>query len=312
MIEFLLRRFVKNYENVNKPSVRTAVGNLASQTGVFCNLLLVIGKITVGLLASSGAIIADGFNNFMDAAGAVITLVGFRFAAKKADKKHPFGHGRFEYFAGLIVAILVLLVGFELAKSGIMEIIRPTAINFSRIIFLVLLASILLKIWMAWFYYQLSLRIGSSALKALSVDSRNDALITTAVLLTTILAHYTGINLDGWASLGVALLILYSGVELIKETADPLLGLAPSPELVEYITSKIVSYEHVQGIHDLLVHDYGPNRRYVSVHVEMPSELDSVTAHEIIDRIERDFLKNDHIHMIIHNDPVEVGEDYEY
>ncbi len=309
MGDWLLRRFVKDHTNEKDPEVRNALGRFAGLAGIVINLLLVAGKITFGLVAGSIAVVADGFNNLMDAAGAIITLLGFKMAAKKADDEHPHGHGRYEYIAGLAVSVLVLVVGIELARSGISEIISPSPVDFGLALFVVLVASVLIKAWMAIFYGSLGVRIESSALKAVSVDSRNDALTTSAVLVSALISRYSGIQLDGWAALGVAIFIIYQGMGLIRETISPLVGEAPSEELVEYISEKIGAYEGVLGIHDLIIHDYGPDRRYVSAHVEMPSDWDPLVTHEIIDGIERVFLKEDRIHLIIHYDPVVLPEE---
>lgn len=307
--EWLLRHFIKDYKNINKPVVRNAVGRFASWMGIIINLLLVAAKVIIGLLSGSLAVIADGLNNLMDAAASIITLAGFKISEKKADKEHPFGHGRYEYISGFVVAILVLAVGIELGENGIKRIINPAPTYFGPALFAILILSVLLKLWMANFYRSLGRRIGSTALKAVSDDSRNDTLATGAVLISAFVSYFANINLDGWAGLGVAVFIIYNGISLIKETLSPLLGEAPSSELVEYIAEKILSYEHVLGIHDIIVHDYGPNRRYVSAHVEMPSNEDVLMTHGIIDRIEKSFLENDGIHMIIHHDPIHPDDD---
>ena len=302
--KWLLKKFIKNDKDIKKPEVRSSVGRFASLTGIFLNLSLVAAKVVVGLLSGSIAVVADGLNNLMDASGSIITLAGFKIAEKKADKEHPFGHGRYEYVAGFVVAILVLAVGIELGKNGIKRIFNPEPVNLGPVVFIILILSILLKFWMAGFYRSLGRRIGSTALKAVSADNRNDTLATGAVLLSAIISRFAEINLDGWAGLGVAVFIIYNGISLIRETLSPLLGEAPSNELVEYIAQKILSYEYVMGIHDIIVHDYGPNRRYVSVHVEMPSNEDIMAIHAVIDEIEKSFLENDGIHLIIHHDPI--------
>ncbi len=305
--KWLLRRLVSSFQDTKDPETRNALGRVAGWMGIGINLLLVVGKITAGLLTGSIAVVADGANNLMDALGSVITVAGFRMAAKKADEEHPHGHGRYEYIAGLAVAVLVLVVGVELARGGISEIIAPSPVEFGVLIITVLGLSLAIKIWMAMFYGALSIKIGSSVLKAVSVDSRNDALATGAVLLSAVVSHLTGVALDGLAALGVALFIIYNGIGLVRETISPLVGEAPSPELVQYISEKIASYQGVLGLHDLIIHDYGPDRRYVSAHVEMPSDWEPLVTHDIIDRIERDLLDNDGIHLIIHYDPVEPG-----
>ncbi len=308
MTEWLLSHFVKDYKNTQDAKVRTAAGGLAGRVGIFCNLLLVVGKLFAGFLTGSVAIMADGLNNLSDAASSIITLIGFKFASKEADKEHPFGHARIEYLAGLTVAVLVLVMGIELGKSSIDKIINPTPVSFGWVSLLILFASILVKAWMAAFNRNVGQRINSSSLRAASVDSRNDVITTAAVLLGALITHFSGVNLDGWIGLGVAVFIFYSGINLIKETLNPLLGEAPDPEFVQYAVEKIEGNEGILGTHDLIVHDYGPGHRFVSAHVEMSSELDPVVAHDIIDRIERDFLDEDNVHLIIHYDPILTGE----
>lgn len=308
MTQWLVRFFVKDYEDIKNPKVHTAYGQLAGWVGIVCNLLLASAKLLASMLSGSLAIVADAVNNFSDAASSVITLVGFKLAAKPADKEHPFGHARFEYIAGLAVAILVLVIGVELGRGSIEKIISPTPVEFSPVTFIVLVLSICIKLWMAVFNRSLGKRIGSSTLQATFADSRNDVISTTAVLAAAIVAHFTGLNLDGWMGLGVALFILFSGVGLVKDTLDPLLGAAPSPELVQHVADKINSYKGVLGTHDLMVHDYGPGRRFASAHVEMSTKMDVLLSHDIIDNIERDFLEQDGIHLVLHFDPIVTGE----
>lgn len=308
MTEWLVRRFVKNHHSIGDASVRTAYGSLAGWVGIACNLLLVAGKLTIGFFSGSVAIAADGLNNLSDAASSIVALVGFKIAARKADREHPFGHGRYEYISGLVVAVMVLLIGIELGKSSIEKIIRPTPITFGFWGYVVLLASVSLKVWMTVFNGNVGRRINSTTLQATSIDSRNDAITTSAILLAMIISYFSRVNLDGWIGLGVAGFIVYSGISLIKDTLNPLLGEAPPLELVGYISDKIAAYKGVLGTHDLIVHDYGPNRRFASAHVEMSSGLDAMISHDIIDTIQRDFLENDNIHLIIHYDPIVVDE----
>lgn len=307
MTNWLARLFIKDYENVQDPAVHTAYGRLAGVVGIVCNLLLFFGKLAAGLFSGSIAVTADAVNNLSDASSSVITLVGFRLAAKPADKEHPFGHARSEYIAGLAVAIMVMVIGIELGRGSVEKILNPGEVHYSLLTLGVLVASILVKLWMASFNRCVGLRIGSTALQATYADSRNDVIATSAVLLAAVVARITGANLDGWMGVAVALFILYSGVGLIRDTLDPLLGQAPPPELVEYVAKKIGSYKGVLGTHDLIVHDYGPGRRFASAHVEMSSALDVLVAHDVIDNIERDFKENDHIHLIIHYDPIITG-----
>ncbi len=309
MTAWLLQHFIKDYENANDTKVRSATGRLAGWVGIGCNLLLVAGKMAVGFVSGSVAVIADGLNNLADAVSSVVTLAGFKLASKQADKEHPFGHARFEYIAGLTVAVLVLVMGFELGRSSFGKIIEPTPVSFGMVSLAILSGSILLKLWMTAFYYTMGRHINSTALRAVGTDSRNDAIATTAVLASALLVHFSGVNLDGWMGLGVALFILYSGITLVKETLSPLLGEAPDPEFVNYVAKKIAGYEGVLGTHDLIVHDYGPGRQFASTHVEMSAGVDPMISHDIIDTIERDFLENDNIHMTIHYDPIMNGQE---
>ena len=277
MTDFLVKRFIKNSTDVNDPAVRTAYGNLAGAVGIFCNVLLCAAKLAVGTLFGSISITADAVNNHSDASSSVITLVGFRLSAKPADDEHPYGHAR---------------IGVELARSSIGKILSPTAVEFSLVTVAVLLLSIGVKLWMAAFNKKVGRRIGSATLEATAMDSRNDVISTAAVLAASVVSGLTGLELDGWMGLGVALFILWSGVGILKETVDPLLGEAPSEELTDYIGKKVMSYDGVLGTHDLMVHDYGPGRRFASVHVEMAAENDVMQSHDIIDNIERDFQEN--------------------
>jgi len=308
MTERLLRRFIKNYDNTKDAGVRAACGRFAGLAGIVCNIILVAFKLTAGLISGSIAIIADALNNLSDAAASVITLAGFKFASKTPDKEHPFGHARFEYIAGLTVAVMVIVMGIELGKTSIEKIIHAEPAVFGYLTFAILAGSVLLKLWMAYFYSSIGLRINSSSLKAASIDSRNDVIATFAVLVSAIIARFSGINLDGWMGLGVAIFILISGIRLVKDTMNPLLGEAPESEFVKYVADKITSYEGILGTHDLIVHDYGCGSRFASVHVEMCSSISPLKSHEIIDNIERSFLINDNIHLIIHCDPIITDE----
>ncbi len=307
MTQFLLRIFVKNHEETGNPDIRKNIGSLASWTSIILNILLVVGKTIAGIISGSVSIIADGLNNLMDTAGSLITLIGFKISDRKADKDHPYGHGRFEYIAGFIVAISVLLVGIELSKTSINKIINPTAVDYGWVTLVILVLSVLLKLWMSLFSKNLGDRISSTTLIALSADSRNDAIATTTVFITALVSRFANINIDGWAGLGVGVFIVYNGFTLIKETISPLLGEAPSDELVNNIIKKIESYDGILGVHDLIVHDYGPGRQYASAHVELYSHIDSKAVHSTIDEIEKDFLKENNINLVIHYDPVEYN-----
>ena len=303
MTNWLLRRFIKT-DNPHDPAARTAAGTLAGWVGIISNVILTIVKVLIGAVAGSASVLADGLNNLLDAVSSVISLIGFKLGAKKADKEHPYGHGRFEYIAGLVVAVIVLLVGVELAKTGIDKIINPTPVTYTVLSLGVLVLTILLKLWQSRFNQQVGEHINSSALKATAADSRNDALSTAAVVTAAVIVYFTGVNLDGWMSLAVALFIIYNGVMLIKDALDPLIGLAPDPELVAYIKDKLLADECVTGARDILVHDYGPGRIYASAIVEIDGSIDAPTAHAQIDALEDDFRENEHINLVIHHDPV--------
>lgn len=309
MTQLLLHLFVKNYQDTGDPEVRGQYGRLAGLTGIAVNVLLCAGKFLAGLLSGSVAILADAVNNLSDAASSVVTLLGFRLAAKPADDAHPYGYHRAEYLAGLSVAALILVIAVELFKSSLKRILAPETVAFTAVGAAILVVSIAAKLWLCLFYRRLGRAIRSEALTASAADSRNDVISTAAVLAASVVSGLTGLELDGWMGLGVALFILWSGVGILKETVDPLLGEAPSEELTDYIGKKVMSYDGVLGTHDLMVHDYGPGRRFASVHVEMAAENDVMQSHDIIDNIERDFQENDHISLIIHYDPILTGDD---
>ena len=305
MTQFLIKHFIKNFKEVKDPAVRTAYGNLASVVGMACNLLLCLGKLTVGTLFGSIAILADALNNLSDASSNVVSLIGFRLAAKAPDEKHPYGHARYEYLAGLVVSVTILGIGFSLLKESAVKVLHPTEVTFSWLSVGVLAASILVKFWMSGFNRTVGQTIGSETLMATAADSRNDVLTTGAVLVATVLCSVTGwARLDGLMGLGVAGFILWSGWGLVMDTLSPLLGESPSPELVEHIERKVMSYPGVLGVHDLMVHDYGPGHQFASLHIEFPAESDPLAAHDVIDNIENDFLKNDNLQVTIHYDPI--------
>ena len=304
LTNLLIKAFIKDYKSTDKPSVRTSYGKLSGIVGIVCNVFLFTSKLIIGILSSSVAIIADSVNNLSDAASSVISLVGFKLSSKPADDEHPYGHGRYEYLSALLVAVIVMVIGVELFKTSIGKIINPQSVAFGMPLVLVLAVSITVKLWMMKFNKSIGKIIDSHALKATAADSRNDAIATLAVLLASVISHYTGYELDGFIGLGVSVFILISGIGLVKETIDPMLGCAPNAELTDIIKNMILSCEDVIGVHDLIVHDYGPNKKFASVHVEMPAELDPVKSHEIIDNIERELLVSHGIHLIIHFDPI--------
>ena len=304
MTNILLRLFIKNCEDTQNPAVRSSIGKLAGLTGIVCNCLLTVLKLVIGLLVGSMAIIADGVNNLSDAASSLTTLLGFRMAQRPADKQHPYGHARYEYLSGLAVAALILLIGAELVKSSIAKIINPEPIDISAATIALLAASVAVKLWMSGFYKTLGKKINSTALYATSVDSRNDVISTCAVLLGCLVNYLFGLNIDGYVGLAVAIFILYSSVGIAKDTISPLLGQQADDELVDKITELVLSHEKVLGVHDLLVHDYGPGRCYASAHVELSADEDPMACHDIIDDIECDVLEKMNVHFVIHYDPV--------
>lgn len=308
MTKLLLRLFVKNSDNTEEPTVRASVGRLAGATGIVCNSLLFLGKLIAGLLAGSVAIVADAVNNLSDASSSVVTLLGFRLAQRPADADHPYGHARYEYLSGLVVAVLILVIGVELVKSSVGKIIHPEPIDFSAPTVMILIASIAVKLWMAVFYGNLGKKIKSTTLSATSVDSRNDVISTAGVLLGCMAGYLFHINIDGIVGLLVALFILYSGVNIVKETISPLLGQQADGELVEKIHALVLSHEKVLGVHDLLVHDYGPGQCFASLHVELSAAEDVLACHEIIDHIENEVRKELHVDLVIHYDPVVVDD----
>lgn len=309
MTQLLIRLFVRHPDDTKNAAVRTAYGNLASLVGMACNLLLCLGKLAAGTLFGSIAIMADALNNLSDASSNVVSLVGFRLAAKGPDEKHPYGHARYEYLAGLVVCVTILAIGLSLLKESVLKVLHPTAVVFSWLSVGVLAASIGVKLWMSRFNKTIGQRIDSETLMATAADSRNDVLTTSAVLLSTVLSHLTGWDvLDGLMGVAVAAFILWSGWGLMMDTLSPLLGESPSPELVEHIEHTVMSYPEVLGVHDLMVHDYGPGHQFASLHIEFPAEADPLEAHDIIDNIERDFETELGIHLVIHLDPV-VTED---
>ena len=308
MTKLLLKIFVKNDQDTGSGKVRAAIGQLSGITGIVCNVLLFAIKLFAGLLSGSVSITADAVNNLSDAASSVVTLIGFKLAEKPADKDHPYGHARYEYLSGLAVAAMIVVIGVELGKSSVQKILNPTAVEFSAPVLIVLLVSIAIKLWLSLFNRKLGKKINSSALLATSADSRNDVLATGAVLVAGLVEHFTSWQVDGYMGLAVALFILYSGVTMAKETISPLLGENASPELRNLIVETLKCEPLVLGYHDLMVHDYGPGQRFASLHVEMDRREDPLLCHEIIDDIERACLRDHNVHLVIHYDPVAVGD----
>ncbi|MBC5624003.1 cation transporter [Clostridium sp. NSJ-49] len=306
---YLIKTFVKDNEKVDNIKVRNAYGNLAGAVGILVNVLLFSIKLSVGLLAGSVAVMADAFNNLSDAASSIITIIGFKMANKPADAEHPFGHGRIEYISALIVSFLVMLVGLQFIKSSFERITNPSIVKFEVIPFLLLLVSIFFKLWLSKFNKTVGHKINSSALKAAATDALGDVFTSSTVVISFLLAKFTQFPLDGYIGVFVACAIIYSGYGLIKETLNPLLGEAPDPVLVNNISDMVMSYENINGIHDLVVHNYGPGRIMASIHAEIPSDIDVMTIHHIIDTAEREISKKLNIYLVIHMDPICVDTD---
>lgn len=302
--KLLVKTFIKDNENIENEDVRNKYGYLAGIVGITANFILFVVKLSVGLLTSSIAIMADAFNNLSDMASSVITIVGFKLASIPPDKEHPFGHGRLEYISALIVAFMVMLVGIQFVKSSIDRILNPVPITFEIIPFILLFISILVKVWLSRFNKFMGSKINSSALKAASVDAMGDVFTSSTVLVAFLAAKFTSLPIDGYAGILVSVAILYAGYSLVKETISPLLGEAPDPELVAGINQAILSYEYIQGVHDLIIHNYGVGKSIASVHAEIPADIDIMTIHDIIDTAEREISEKFKTHLVIHMDPI--------
>ena len=308
MTKFLIKLFVKNNADVTDPAVRGRYASLAAFTGIVLNLLLFAGKLTAGLLAASVAVVADAFNNMSDAGSAVVTLIGFRLALKPVDKGHPLGHGRLEYIAGFIVDLLIILVGAELFKSSFEKILSPSLPSVSVLTYALLSAAILIKLWLFFFYRKIGKLIDSSAIRASAFDSLSDTAATALVLISALVSKFTGLAIDCWAGILVASFILFTGFKAAKETIDLLLGTPPKPEFIEEIRNFVKGYPEVAGIHDLIVHDYGPGRKFISFHAEVPADSDINYAHDVIDCVERDMNEKFGCIVTIHLDPIEMND----
>lgn len=309
MIALLSRIFIKDASNVQQPSVRQAYGILCGAVGIFLNLCLFAGKFIAGAVSNSIAITADAFNNLSDAGSSIITLIGFHMAGQKPDPDHPFGHGRIEYISGLLVSILIILMGFELLKSSFTKIIHPEDLAFSPVIIVILTASILVKCYMYFYNRQIGKRINSAAMSATAADSLSDSISTAVVLASTLTAHFSGLAIDGWCGLAVGLFICYSGFNAAKDTISPLLGQAPDREFVQQVNDIVMAHEGVLGIHDLIVHNYGPGRVLISLHAEVPADGNILTLHDMIDTIEHELRSTLSCHAVIHMDPICVNDE---
>jgi len=302
--EFLLKCFIKNYKEVSDKKVRNAYGFLASIVGMLSNTLLFLIKLFVGILSNSVSVTADAFNNLSDFASSLITMIGFKMASKPADKEHPFGHGRIEYLSALVVAFMVMLVGFQFIKTSYDRIVHPTKIVFQTIPFLLIILSILIKIWLGKFNNYMGKSINSSALQASSFDAYSDVITSSCVAISLVISKFTNIPIDGYIGILVSLFILYSGFSLIKDTLDPILGESPNPELVKEINKGVLNYDYITGVHDLVIHNYGPGKFMATIHAEVPQDISIVTIHEIIDKAEKELSKKLGIILVIHMDPI--------
>ena len=309
MTDFLVNKFIKDSTNIESTEVRTRYGMLASVVGIFCNVLLFSAKLTIGLILSSLAVTADAFNNLSDAASSIISFIGVKMAGKPADAEHPFGHGRIEYIAALIMSFLVIEVGFTFFKSSISKILHPEEITFDPVPFVILILSILVKLWMAFFNNKLGKRIDSKVMLATAADSLGDVITTSATVLSIIICHFTSINVDAIAGLIVSAIVIWSGISIAKDTLEPLIGERIPAELYQKITDIVESYDGIVGTHDLIVHNYGPNRSMATIHAEVPNDVNIEVSHEIIDKIERDVKKDLNILLVIHMDPVEMRDE---
>ena len=307
MVSFLARAFIRS-EGKTPEELRKAYGILCGAVGIALNVLLFAGKFFAGTLSGSIAITADAFNNLSDAGSSIVTLLGFQLAGQKPDPHHPFGHGRIEYLSGLAVSMLILLMGFELGKSSIEKILHPEAVDSSPLVIAILCVSIAVKLYMCFYNRSIGKKINSAAMEATATDSLSDSVATSAVLIATLVSRFTGLQIDGWCGVAVAAFILFSGFNAAKDTINPLLGTPPTKEFVDQIASLVLSHPAVIGIHDLLVHDYGPGRLMISLHAEVSAKANLLEIHDEIDNIERQLQAELNCHAVIHMDPVAADD----
>ncbi len=310
MTDFLIKLFIGKNKDVSDVKVRGRYASIAGFTGILLNVILFVGKLTLGIVAGSVAIIADAFNNVSDAGSSIVTLIGFRLASKPVDKEHPLGHGRLEYVSGFIVDMLIILVGFELLTSSFDKILHPALPDVGYVTLILLSVAILVKLWLFFFYNKIAKTIRSASIKASAFDSLTDCVATFLVLLSAIIARVWGVGIDGWAGILVAAFILFTGIKAAKETIDLLLGSPPEPEFIESIYEFVKAYPAIVGIHDVMVHDYGPGRQIVSFHAEVPSDSDINVAHEEVDKLERDMNKKFGCIVTVHLDPIVMDDPF--
>ena len=308
LTDILIKTFIKDKDNTGNKSIRQKYGYLGRFVGIACNVALSGAKIAIGLMINSIAITADAVNNLSDAASSIITVIGFKITNKPADREHPFGHGRIEYISAMVVSFMVILVGFEFLKSSFERVRNPEAVKFDIIPFSVLLISIGVKVWLSRFYKRIGRKIGSKTMEASAADSLSDVITTSVVAMSLLASLWTAFPADGYVGLLVSALIIYSGISLTKDTLNPLLGEAPEPEFIRSITEKVLSYDGIIGIHDMIVHNYGPGRCVVSLHAEIPANMDIMKAHDVIDLAEQEISKEMDIHMVIHMDPINTDD----
>lgn len=309
MTKLLISLFIKDKDNIINAKVRQSYGMLGGAVGIGCNVLLFIAKFFAGLITGAISITADAFNNLSDAGSSIVTLIGFKMAGKPADRDHPFGHGRIEYISGLFVAMVIMLMGIELIKSSIDKILNPQAITFNMLSIGILLVSILIKLWMAMFNKKIGNIIGSATMKATAMDSLSDCIATTGVLVGMGISYITGLHIDGYVGIIVAIFILFAGFNAAKDTLQPLLGQAPDPEFVKEIEDTVMQHEEIMGIHDMVIHDYGPSSLMISLHAEIPYDMDILEAHEVIDIIEYELKNKFHCEVTIHMDPIVTDDE---
>lgn len=307
--KYLTEKFIKNHQNIEDEKIRNSYVYLGSIVGIICNLILSAVKITVGVISGSVSVLADGFNNLSDMASSLITMIGIKLANRPADKEHPFGHGRMEYLSALVVAFMVMLVGVQFIKSSLDRIMNPVQMTFEMIPFILLLLSLMVKLWLGIFNKYVGEKINSSALKAASVDAFGDVFTSGCVLISFVAVKFTTLPIDGYVGLFVSVAILYAGYSLVKDTISPLLGEAPDEELVKAIKQGVLSYDNIIGVHDLIIHNYGVGKCMASIHAEIPSNIDLITIHEIIDTAEREISQKLNIYLVIHMDPMCIHDE---
>ena len=304
--KFLVSHFIKDYNNTTDEKIRERYGYLGGIVGILINSLLFLIKLFTGITTKSISIIADGFNNLSDLISSIITMVGFKLAGKPADEEHPFGHGRVEYLSALIVSVIVILVGLQFIKVSFNRIVNPKPVIFNMVAFILILISIFAKIWLSQFNKYLGKSINSNALVASSLDARGDVFTSFCVAISLILSKWTSFPIDGYIGILISLFIVYSGFSLIKDTLNPLLGEPPDPQLVEKIKKGVLKYEYISGVHDLIIHNYGPGKCMASIHAEIPQDISVVTIHEVIDKAERELSSELNIYLVIHMDPIDT------